>query len=48
MKKKIKLLKKINLDNFGTIVSQSLNKTYQNFKKNREKEIAQKIKKKKN
>ena len=53
MKTKKKSIKKINLDNLGKIVSQSLNeakqslnKTFQNLKKKREQEIAKKIKKK--
>ena len=45
MRTKIKLLKKISLDNLGKIVSQPLNKSFQNFKKKRAEEIAKKIKK---
>ena len=45
MRTKKKLLKKISLDNLGKIVSQPLNKSFQNFKKKRTEEIAKKIKK---
>ena len=45
MRTKIKLLKKISLDNLGKIVTQPLNKSFQNFKKKRAEEIAKKIKK---
>ena len=47
MKTKKKTIKKINLDNLGKIISQSLSKTFQNLKRKRDQEIAKKIKKKK-
>ena len=47
METKKRLLKKLNLDKLGKVVSQSLNKTFQNLKKKRDEEIAKKIKKEK-
>ena len=54
MENKIKLLKKLGLDNLGKIASeslnktkQSLNKTFQNLKKKRKEEIVKKIRKEK-
>ena len=47
MRTKIKLLKKISLDNLGKIVSQPLNKSFQNFKKKGRKKLLRKLKKKK-